>query len=453
MQAAKKPNVISDEMNLAEFPLSMIGERVPLGVDRLVFEDVESSSENGDHQVRRITVLGQEPFGLPTSVDDEVLMGCLRATKDAGFADRKVAFEPAAFLRSIQWKTDGPAYARLRRALDRYSTLSVISEGAYWNKGKKKPVRDVVGILDRWQSSGRDPDSGLPEKAFFVWGDFMWESFRAGNLRNLDYDFLLSLDSAVSRRAYRFLGKRFYRAERVQMGLKHFAVNKIGMSDKNHNGQIKATLSKANDELEEKGFCRAEYIGRGKDAQVVYHALEKKPDAKRDPLVAALRSRGVGGAAKLVESAGAKRVSQAIANYDHRIKAGESIGPGWLHECIAADQPYAFRDDYVTPQTIKQAQRRAEMADERRREFTASIRTDDENARNELRSSFEQFVGKLSETEYEQFREEAIAASTAYRKLLRKPGAQSKPHYATYLEAAMLDYWKRASPGRSDAAA
>lgn len=399
MQAAKKPKTISDEMNLAEFPLSMIGERVPPGVDRLVFEDVESPSDNGDRQVRRITVLGQEPFGLPTSVDDEVLMGCLRATKDAGFADRKVAFEPAAFLRSIQWKTDGPAYARLRRALDRYSTLSVISEGAYWNKGKKKPVRDVVGILDRWQSSGRDPDSGLPEKAFFVWGDFMWESFRAGNLRNLDYDFLLSLESAVSRRAYRFLGKRFYRAERVQMGLKHFAVNKIGMSEKNHNGQIKATLSKANNELEEKGFCRAEYIGRGKDAQVVYYALEKKPDSKRDPLVAALRSRGVGGAAKLVESAGAKRVSQAIANYDHRLGVGESIGPGWLHECIAAEKPYAFRDDYVSPESEAKAHRQAERARKRRQKRQASIRASEDSARAEQRAAFERHVGSLKERE------------------------------------------------------
>ncbi|TWT37172.1 Replication initiator protein A [Posidoniimonas corsicana] len=430
-------------MNLAEFPLSTIGERAPAGVDRLVFEDEGIDPSTGERSARRVTVLGQAPFGLPTSVDDEVLMGCLRATKDAGFDSRRVDFEPASFLRAMRWSTDGPAYARLRRALDRYSTVSVVSEGAYWHKGKRKPVRDVVGILDRWQSSGRDRETGLPEKAFFVWGDFMWESFQAGNLRNLDYDFLLGLEHAISRRAYRFLGKRFYHNKSIRMGLKHFAVNKIGMSDKNHNGQIKATLKKAHTELERKGFCRAEYVGRGQQAEVVYHAIGAEQQQPRDPLVGELRRRGVSGAAKLVTADNRERVRQAIANYDHRRDCGEKVGPGWLHQCIVADSAYKFRDDYVSPEAVAKRRQASAASDARKAKRTERLEASEDSAMQRERKRFGAFIQSLDEEAYEQFREQAIAASSAYGKSLRTAKPETMPHYATYLEAALLGHWRR----------
>lgn len=444
--------MISDEMNLAEFPLSMIGERVPEGVDCLVFEDEATDPKTCQRIVQRITVRGQAPFGLPTSVDDEVLMGCLRATKEAGFVSRRVDFEPASFLRAMRWKTDGPAYARLRRALDRYSTLSVVSEGAYWHKGKHKPVRDVVGILDRWQSSGRDPDTGLPERAFFVWGDFMWESFEARNLRNLDYDFLLGLESAVSRRAYRFLGKRFYHAKCVRMGLKHYAVNKIGLSDKNHNGQIKATLKKAHTELEQKGFCRAEYVGRGPEAEVVYHAIETVRES-RDPLVGELRRRGVGGAEELVTKTNRDRIHQAIANYDHRRDSGERVGPGWLRNSITTEEPYKFRDDYVSSAERDRKQQASEAAESRRVRRTTQITSSDEQERQQQKAAFQAFMGSLDEEAYSRFREEAVASSAAYGKSLRVSDAESSPHYATYLEAALFEHWRRTTAKREPSAA
>ncbi|WP_197529379.1 replication initiator protein A [Botrimarina mediterranea] len=433
-------------MNLAEFPLSTIGERPPAGVDRLVFEDEATDPDTGERCLRRVTVLGQAPFGLPTSVDDEVLMGCLRATKEAGFESRRVDFEPASFLRAMRWKTDGPAYARLRRALDRYSTISVVSEGAYWNKGKRKPVRDVVGILDRWQSSGRDPETGLPEKAFFVWGDFMWESFEAGNLRSLDYEFLLGLENAVSRRAYRFLGKRFYRTKSVRLGLKHFAVNKIGISEKNHNGQIKATLKKAHSELERKGFCRAEYVGRGQQAEVVYHALDTAKPQTRDPLVGELRRRGVSGAEQLVSADSRERVRQAIANYDHRRESGERVGPGWLHGNITSEEPYKFRDDYTPPEVEEQKLRASRAADKRKVNREDRMRASEERRRQEEKAEFSAFVRSLNEEVYEQFRAEAIAESAAYGKSLRKADPATTPHYATYLEAALFEHWRRQVP-------
>ena len=290
--SSEEHRIISDEMNLAEFPLNALSERVPEGVTELVFEDVVEDRITGDTAPAKITVRAQEQFGLPTATDDEVLMACLAATRASGFKDRKVHFKPRQMLLGMKWHPTGPSYANLKRGLDRYSTISVESVGAYWHKGKKQPVRDIVGVLDRWQATGRDPVTGLPEDAFFVWGDFMWESFKSGNLRNIDYDYWLSLDSAVSRRAYRFLGKQFYRSDSVTYSLQSYSVNKLGMSKKNPNGEIKRQLKKTHSVFEADGFCRAEYSGSGKNAKVTYTALGTKEEYSADPLVAALRDRG-----------------------------------------------------------------------------------------------------------------------------------------------------------------
>ncbi|MAT69230.1 MAG: hypothetical protein CMJ58_06855 [Planctomycetaceae bacterium] len=441
VRESSRGHIISDELNLAEFPLSSLGERTPKGVDELVFEDEYIDPVSGDPYPRRITVRGQKPFGLPTCVDDEVLIGCLRATKEAGFSSRKVQFAPRKFLQSLRWRTDGPAYAKLKRGLDRYATISVVSESAYWHRGKQKPVRDVLSILDRWQESGRDAVTGLPEKAFFVWGDFMWESFQAGNLRNLDYDFWLSLESPVSKRAYRFLGKRFYNRESVRFGLKHFAVNKLGMSAKRQNGQIRATLDKAHTELEAKGFCRAEFVGKGGDAEVVYYSLkEKKPV---DPLVAELKKRNCGGAAELVKSKPRDRIEQAIANFDHRNAMGENRTGGWLRKDILSKVPYKFRDDYVSDEDRQRTESRKKTGETRENARRTKLKGETDARAATLEREFEEYLARLTDAQQREFREAAKRQSKLHAKTLMVGSPDTTPHYATYLRIAMLEHWRR----------
>ena len=75
-----------DELNLAEFPIAALSDRIPDGRTAPVFED---RLERRDSQpiVRRLTIMGTHKHGLPTSLDDEVLVGliqliCHRRSKD-----------------------------------------------------------------------------------------------------------------------------------------------------------------------------------------------------------------------------------------------------------------------------------------------------------------------------------------------------------------------------------
>ena len=149
-QLAKR-SLCKDEMNLAEFPLAVIGKRPPQGIKTLQFSDEIKHPETGETIYRSLTVTGSDLLGLPTSIDEEVLVGCLKLTKDEGMQHRKVPFTPYQFLEELGWSRDGKSYRRLTTSLDRWTGTLVISNNAFWHKGKQKLVKDSFGLIDRWK--------------------------------------------------------------------------------------------------------------------------------------------------------------------------------------------------------------------------------------------------------------------------------------------------------------
>ena len=62
-----------DELNLAEFPIAALTDRVPDGQTTLVFED-RLDQVGGPPIVRRLTIMAPPKHGLPAAVDDEVMV-------------------------------------------------------------------------------------------------------------------------------------------------------------------------------------------------------------------------------------------------------------------------------------------------------------------------------------------------------------------------------------------
>ena len=79
-----------DELNLAEFPIAALTDRIPDGQTTLVFED-RLERRDSTPIVRRLTIMGTHKHGLPTSLDDEVLVGLIQLTKRRNnFTDPRV---------------------------------------------------------------------------------------------------------------------------------------------------------------------------------------------------------------------------------------------------------------------------------------------------------------------------------------------------------------------------
>ena len=75
VKGPKQPPLGKDELNLAEFPIALLGEKAPAGVRTLEFKD--QIFDNGKRKLlnRKLTIEGSETYGLPTAKDDEVILG------------------------------------------------------------------------------------------------------------------------------------------------------------------------------------------------------------------------------------------------------------------------------------------------------------------------------------------------------------------------------------------
>lgn len=266
LQSASAPHKLSrDEMNLAEFPLTVLSKRADPSVKTLEFSDYVKG-KNGDVINRQWIITGADKFGLPTSSDDEVLLGLLKLTADDGVQSRKVHFTRYELLRILRWTTEGRSYTRLQNALDRLSGVRIKATNAFYDNETKLHSTRNFGIIDAYEiNDGRDT-----RPSFFTWSEVLFKSFQVGFIKKLDLDFYLDLQSAVSKRLYRYLDKHFWYRSRIQVNLFTLAHEKIGVSRNYvYASSLRQQIEPALEELKEKGILSDyEFSGKGKATEV-----------------------------------------------------------------------------------------------------------------------------------------------------------------------------------------
>lgn len=264
---ATATNKISrDEMNLAEFPLTVLSKRADPSIKTLEFSDYVKG-RNGDIINRQWIITGADKFGLPTSSDDEVLLGLLKLTADDGVQSPKVHFTRYELLRVLRWTTEGRSYSRLQNALDRLSGVRIKATNAFYDNETKLHSTRNFGIIDAYEiNDGRDT-----RPSFFTWSEVLFKSFQVGFIKKLDLDFYLDLQSAVSKRLYRYLDKHFWYRSRIQLNLFTLAHEKIGVSRNYvYASSLRQQLEPALEELKDKGILSDfEFSGKGKSTEVI----------------------------------------------------------------------------------------------------------------------------------------------------------------------------------------
>ena len=137
-----------DELNLAEFPIAALTDRVPDGQTTLVFED-RLERRDSPPIVRRLTIMGTHKHGLPTSLDDEVLVGLIQLTKRrSNFTDAKVQFSRYELIELFGWPQSGQSYRRIEEALHRWVGVLLMYENAWWDNAAKSWVDENFHVLD-----------------------------------------------------------------------------------------------------------------------------------------------------------------------------------------------------------------------------------------------------------------------------------------------------------------
>jgi hypothetical protein len=362
-----------DELNLAEFPIAALTDRIPDGQTTLVFEDRLERRDSAPI-VRRLTIMGTHKHGLPTSLDDEVLVGLIQLTKRrSNFTDQRVQFSRYELIELLGWPQSGQSYRRIEEALHRWVGVVLMYENAWWDNIAKSWVDENFHVLDnvtlydreRRQPAARSGKAARPDKvplplSSFRWNDVIFQSFQSGNLKQLDLEFYLRLRLPTTKRMFRFLDKRFYRRERLDFDLRTLACEHIGMSRTYAPTELKRRLKPALEELEQLGFLeplspeeRYSYVKRGcwriilirgKSANAAPTAAGAGTGAEgTTELIDALRARGVTAriAAELVETHPAARIRTKIDVFDWLLRNEDKrVGKnpaGYLVASIRAD--------------------------------------------------------------------------------------------------------------------
>jgi hypothetical protein len=387
-----------DELNLAEFPIAALTDRVPNGQTTLVFED---KLERRDEPpiVRRLTIMGTGKHGLPTSTDDEVLVGLIQLTKRrSNFTDAKVPFSRYELIDLLGWPQSGASYKRIEEALNRWVGVVLAYENAWWDNIEKSWVDETFHVLDnvtlydrerrkraaKAKPGAKPAPSKRPRKtgaegdplplSSFRWNEVIFQSFQSGNLKQLDLEFYLSLRLPTTKRMFRFLDKRFYRRTRLDFDLRTLACEHIGMSRSYAPTELKRRLKPALEELEQLGFLepldaeeRYSWVSRGNWRIILIRHQGDRAEAPAPPteaseLAEALAARGITPktAADLVAANPPGRIRTKLEVFDWLVKNEDKrVGKNPAGYLVAS-----IRSDYQPPEdyAVAPAKARAEEA-------------------------------------------------------------------------------------------
>jgi hypothetical protein len=266
-----------DELNFAEFPLASLSSRAA-GQPYLTFSDTIFDQGRNQHVTRKLTISPSAKHGLPTPMDDEVILGLIQLTSQQRFASRNVSFTRYQLLQLLGWRVESKSYERLKDSLFRWLGVTLQYEKAWWSKADQCWVDKGFHLLDDVQLLDRKPSAGEGASSF-TWNETVFRSFQSGYLKQIDFDFYRSLESAVAKRMYRFLDKKFHLRGALEFSLTGFACDHLGLGRRYHNGEIKRLLQGPIDELTSKGFLEeGRFVKTGKgEWKVCFRRVDGQP--------------------------------------------------------------------------------------------------------------------------------------------------------------------------------
>lgn len=421
-------------MNLAEFPISLLTDRVRSGQKTIEFADPFYDEAAGKVIQRKLIIAASDKYGLPTPKDDEVIVGLLQLTKEANnFTDRMVAFSRSELIERLQWPDTGQSFRRIAESFDRWTSVYLNYEKAWWDHEHRSWVDEKFHIIDRVSLYDRDRQlkQGSLKLSSFTWSDVLFRSFQSGYLKRIDFDFYISLDHPTAKRMYRFLDKRFYLKRRWDFDLKEFAWDHIGLSrGYTDSGKIKEKLQPALDELEERGFLepmsreeRYAKLAPGEWrislAQKAARVLgEKAQISEPTATERALIERGVT-TATTTELVAVRSDDQIRAKLDvfdwlmeKRDKRVQKSPAGYLVESIRNDYaaPKGFESRADRKRRLAEAAERQRQAEEAKRRAAAEERAHEEAEQARIKA----YLDSLTPEAQEKLRAEALEKANPF---------------------------------------
>lgn len=410
----------TDELNLCEFPLAACGQRAP-DCKTLTFEDEIFDEGNQQSVHRKLVIAASDAFGLPTPADSDVLLVLMHLTRLRNrFESPTVHFTRYELVKFLGWNQSGRSYQRLDEAFNRWASVTLFYNRAWWDRDVRSWRSKSFHVLETVDLRGRSDRDDCDSS--FTWNPVLFQSFVSHNIRRLDLNTYFALKLPAARQAFRFLDKRFHRSRKLELDLRRFACEHVGLSRNYDNAQLRRKLQGAVEELEQIGFLkplaldvRYRQVQRGEwQITLIKQATgaAKFDDTTKppQPLVAKLVERGVHAAtaAELTDNFPAAKITEKLALHDWLVSRRDRR----VSRNPAGFLAMAIRQDYPLPAKMLRAQLApSELKSVVTTESKTAARTQRLAADRvrQHRQSTIQFLDRLSAAERAALREQALA--------------------------------------------
>jgi hypothetical protein len=253
-----------DEMNLLEFPIGLVADRVPInpatGVEysEIVFE--RNIEEKEGAKVQRWIVKGDR--GLPRGYDLDAFTALMTLWGAYNFETRLISIGSAYSILQRSGKSDGgDQYKRFRKAIDRLYGVSFSTVNAIYDPAAKRRYSEYeFRFLSSYKLKESD-EAGAPRGYVRVTDEF-YKLVKLGYLKFTDMERYWRLPDTYTRRLFQYLDKHRARAIQEHSGRHEMNIyllaRKLGTLDetlkKYKPGKLREILASHLDTLIEDGY-------------------------------------------------------------------------------------------------------------------------------------------------------------------------------------------------------
>src|SRR5919197_167522 len=242
-----------DEMNLAEYPLSVLTHRIPR--NRKTYSFTQRITDHQGTVIKQSwSVLGSDKYGLPTPYDDDVLIALLYCYKEQKPPGKKIHFSLYKLCQIMQKTLSKREYDRMRDSLNRLTSTTIVATNCFYDNLAKSWVSEAFHLFDRYKLyQERKGRAASPHLSFVEMSAFFHRSVAVANyIEDLNLGIYYSLALPISKRLFRYLDKNRYRKSRYEEAVMRMAY-KLPLNYA-YPSQVKQKLARAHEELLRHGY-------------------------------------------------------------------------------------------------------------------------------------------------------------------------------------------------------
>jgi plasmid replication initiation protein len=264
-----------DEMNLAEYPLSILTHRIPR--HRKTYSFTQRITDHEGTLVKQSwSVLGSDKYGLPTPYDDDVLIALLYCYKEQKPQGKQIHFSLYKLCQIMRKALSKREYDRMRESLNRLTSTTIVATNCFYDNLAKSWVSEAFHLFDRYKLyQERKGRAASPHLSFVEMSEFFYRSVAVANyIKDLDLGTYYTLALPISKRLFRYLDKNRYKKRRYEETVMRMAY-KLPLTYA-YPSQVKQKLAPAHEELlRQRYLTRVTYdVTREGEDKVVYEFAE-----------------------------------------------------------------------------------------------------------------------------------------------------------------------------------